>query len=425
MLRFALLSLLIGHSSSSFADPSPKGEYLRKGYYIVVAAYRIGHEKYMETYVDKLNKSGLHTKHGYDLGRKFYYIYLDYYTDFDESIHQMLKTRKEGGFTDAWVRVMPDMAPENSIIATTPVVEKMAEEKTTVEVQVASLTRTVPIDKEPEVIALPIVESTPGALPETTAIMSNKETVKAEPVRVLRTLANTPVYLSLVHSRNNRIVESEIEIIDTERTRVISKVKGNSYVMLPDPKSKSGQLTLNCNAFGYRKVQHEVNFKNNEMDTPYHYMVLMDSFYVVKFDLIRYHKGDISTLYSVYFYNDAAIMLPESTFELNSLLDMMNDNPKYKIKLHGHTNGKSHGKMITMGPGKNFFALTDDVKNGIGSAKDLSRERAQVIKDWLVSQGVAADRMEIKAWGGGRMIHEKESANAKKNVRVEVEVIEE
>jgi hypothetical protein len=33
--------------------------------------------------------------------------------------------------------------------------------------------------------------------------------------------------------------------------------------------------------------------------------------------------------------------------------------------------------------------------------------------------------MEIKAWGGGRMIHEKESANAKKNVRVEVEILAE
>ncbi|MBK7652579.1 MAG: hypothetical protein IPJ20_20100 [Flammeovirgaceae bacterium] len=62
----------------------------------------------MEAYVSKLNNTGLHTKYGYDLGRKFYYIYLDYYTEFDVSIEQMLKTRKEGGFTDAWVRIMKE-----------------------------------------------------------------------------------------------------------------------------------------------------------------------------------------------------------------------------------------------------------------------------------------------------------------------------
>jgi outer membrane protein OmpA-like peptidoglycan-associated protein len=55
----------------------------------------------------------------------------------------------------------------------------------------------------------------------------------------------------------------------------------------------------------------------------------------------------------------------------------------------------------------------------------LSGARAQVIKDWLVSQGVATDRIEVKAWGGSRMLHDKNSQNARRNVRVEVEVNEE
>jgi outer membrane protein OmpA-like peptidoglycan-associated protein len=147
--------------------------------------------------------------------------------------------------------------------------------------------------------------------------------------------------------------------------------------------------------------------------------------YVIKFDLVRYHKGDINTLYNVFFYNDAAIMLPESKYQLNSLLTMMKENPNYRIMLHGHTNGNSRGRLITMGPSKSFFSLANDVKDGTGSAKELSRQRAEVIKEWLVSQGVVGDRIEIKAWGGGRMIHDKNSVNAKKNVRVDVEILEE
>jgi outer membrane protein OmpA-like peptidoglycan-associated protein len=117
-------------------------------------------------------------------------------------------------------------------------------------------------------------------------------------------------------------------------------------------------------------------------------------------------------------------MRPESSFELNSLLQLMLENPNYRIRLHGHTNGSYHGKVITMGPDKNFFSL-DGSKQGSGSAKDLSYNRASVIKDYLISKGIAADRMELKAWGGKRPLYDKRSPNAQKNVRVEVEILEE
>ena len=81
-------------------------------------------------------------------------------------------------------------------------------------------------------------------------------------------------------------------------------------------------------------------------------------------------------------------------------------------------------KYLTVGPEKNFFSL-DGAKEGMGTAKDLSRNRAEVIKDYLVSNGIEASRMEIKAWGGKRPLFDKNSANAKRNVRVEVEILEE
>jgi outer membrane protein OmpA-like peptidoglycan-associated protein len=213
-------------------------------------------------------------------------------------------------------------------------------------------------------------------------------------------------------------------VIDTERSKLISRVKGNDYLTLPDPRSKSGKLTLISSAFGYRRLQLEINYKSTEQDTLQPYVALMGNYYMIKFDMVRLHRGDISTLYNVYFYNDAAVMLPESKYELNTLLQMMKDNPRYRIRLHGHTNGSRHGKVITMGESKSFFTLTADVKNGIGSARDLSRERAKVIRDWLVANDISAARMEIKAWGGSRMIHDKNSVQARKNVRVEVEVLE-
>jgi len=40
-------------------------------------------------------------------------------------------------------------------------------------------------------------------------------------------------------------------------------------------------------------------------------------------------------------------------------------------------------KIIYMGPKQNFFAITKDVKQGSGSAKELSKSRAEIIREWL------------------------------------------
>jgi hypothetical protein len=180
------------------------------------------------------------------------------------------------------------------------------------------------------------------------------------------TLGNTEVFLSLFDARNHRIVSGDVNVIDTERSKSLTKVKGNEYLLLPDPKSKSGQLTLICEAFGYRKVQQEINYPLPLADTIKPFIDLMGTTIVINFDLVRYHKGDIATLYNVYFYNDAALMLPESKFELNSLLTMLQENPNYRIRLHGHTNGNYHGRIMTAGPDNNLFSL-DGAKNSTGS----------------------------------------------------------
>jgi outer membrane protein OmpA-like peptidoglycan-associated protein len=251
--------------------------------------------------------------------------------------------------------------------------------------------------------------------------VTDNEAIKQYPKM---TLGNTEVFLSLYNVRNNRIVDGDVQVIDTDRSRAITKVKGNEYLTLPDPKSKSGRLTLLCEAFGYRKVQWEINYPFPLADTVKPYVNLWGTTIVVNFDLIRYQLGDVVILYNVYFYNDAAVMMPESKYELNNLLQMMKENLKYRIALHGHTNGNYHGKIISMGPSKDFFSLAGSVES-VGSAKELSEKRADIIKQYLVANGVEESRIEIKAWGGKRPLYDKQSVNAGKNMRVEVEILAE
>lgn len=412
----ALALVIFGAAFMSFTDPSPKGEYLQKGHYIVVAAYRIGQEKYMENYVTELNNSGHHSKYGYDAGRKFYYIYLDYYADFDESIAEMLKARKEGGFDRAWVRVMKE-----GYGAPTVTIEKTSETKVNPDPDTSALVVTEPNEAAEE----PIKEEEPVVEEKQPEPEKPKDEPKKEEPKVTPPLKEANVLFYLFNPTNSQPIDGEVELVDGDVSRLIKKVKAHEVMPMIDPKNKSGKITMIGSSFGFRKVQHDFNLKEIKPDSLPEHIEWKDDKYIIHFDLARLHRGDIETLYNVYFFNDAAVMLPESKYELNRLLDFMNSNDRYKIMLHGHTNGNARGRIVTMGPSKNFFELTKDVVDGSGSAKELSEARAQAIKDWLQANGIAGERISIKAWGGNRMLHDKNSNNARRNVRVEVEVLEE
>ncbi len=415
ILLFAFIFL---SSINSKAVPT-EGTALQKGYYIVVAAFLSGQENFAQRYSSKLNEEGKHSKYGFDAARGFYYVYLDYYTDFSESINQMLTVRKESGFGDAWVRIIKDGSETQTDVVAKE--KPKQEEKKAVEPIVPKVEEQKKVEDQKVEPTKIVAESVP-------AIVAPVEVVpnpKADPVYLPQTLKNTQAFFSLYNATNGRVLDGEVEVIDTERSKLISKMKANTYLNLPDPKSKSGKLTLIGSSFGYRKIQHEMNYYNTEADTLQEDIDLIGNYYMVKFDMSRMVKGDIATLYNIYFYNDAAVMIPESKYELNNLLQMLLDNPKYRIMLHGHTNGNGRGKIIYVGKEKDFFAITkDDVVKESGTAKELSGARAQVIKDWLVTQGIDATRVETKAWGGARMLHDKDSQNARRNVRVEVEVLE-
>ena len=406
MKNFILLSSFLLFFNTAFSQ-HPKE--LKIGFYVVVASFSPHREDLATKYTASLNRRGISARYGFNSTRRYFYVYTFRFNDRDSSIQVMRETRKQEEFAKTWVRVVAtELANEQDILTIDPSVDSNADpvppEKNT-DIAVDDSSRpagTLTADKREEEIA------------------DNPPIVQYDKI----TLENTEVFLSLFNATNNRIVEGEVKVIDTEKSKLIKEVKGNDYLYLPDPKNKSGQITLICEAFGYRKVQHEINYPMPLADTAKDYVDLMGTTFIVNFDLVRYHAGDVATLYHVYFYNDAAVMLPESKYELTSLLQMMEENPRYRVRLHGHTNGNYHGKIIMMGPEKNFFSLTGS-RNTMGSAKDLASARAEAIREYMIANGIDAGRIEVKSWGGKKPIYDKHSANAKKNVRVEVEILNE
>lgn len=388
------LVILIGascgcYSQSAFTSAS-------KGYYTIVGAFAI--KENAEKFNASLQQRGIHSAYGYLTSRNIYYVYTLKDADVSVCLKEMRALRKKPAFRDAWVKYIDIDDNTNS-----------AE---------------IRIEEDP---STPAPETTPALTASVAATITGAEEPEAPEEKLILpdkvTLGNTEIFLSLYNARNDRVADGMVQVIDTDRGRLISEVKGNTYLILPDPKSKSGNISLICDVVGYRKIQKEINFNQPLADTSF--IEQMGTSIIAHFELVPYQRGDIRVLYNIYFYNDAAVMMPESKFELNGLETMMKDNPTLHIRLHGHTNGNYHGKIIRRNPDGDFFSVVQDAKTTVGSAKELSESRAEVIRDYLISKGIDGSRIEVKAWGGKRPLYDKNSANAKKNIRVEVEIVKE
>jgi outer membrane protein OmpA-like peptidoglycan-associated protein len=386
MKKLLLSILLCGLVTIGFGQTNE----LVPGYYTIIGVYAGAREAYAQKYVQELKAKGQKADYGFNASRGQYLIYTGYFSDLQSCLSDMREKRK-AGFADAWVRVVPGI-----IGSTSPQLVTKADDQPR-EGQTANSSSEKKDGYDPEYWQPPI-----------------KQYEKM-------LLSNTEVFLSLFDKANNRIVDGAIQVINAQTKKTIKNVNGNEYLYLPDPKG-TGKLRLVCEVFGYKKIEYELNYQNPLADTVKPYVDLMGTTFVVSFNLERAEQGQLGTLGRVYFYDASAVMTPDSEYDLNSLLLYMQENPTRKVTLHGHTNGDYKGQITTIGPSKSFFAITSDVVTKNGSAKDLSFERGAVIKEWLISKGINKDRIDVKAWGGEKPLYPTKGEEAKKNLRVEVEV---
>lgn len=395
--------------------------------YVVIGAFAV--HKNAIKFTSHASKLHMSAKFEMNPSRNLYYVYVLSTEDRDAAIREANKLRSETEFTDTWVysghmgKFSEGQSASNVArgVDINPVTQKKMEEVPAEQVTQpndlqASLTPAKTSTATEASRATNPVSASESTTP-TTAVASpplpNSTPDKSDEIEGKRFVFN------IFRSMDNEKVEGDVDVIDPDKSKKVGTYKGNTPVRITSPGNKSGTVSLVCEVFGYRKVQKDISYTAPEGEG----ITTEEGSVSVPFELVRLQKGDIAVMYNVYFFKDAAIMRPESRYEVNSLLEMLKENPKYRIKIHGHTNGGSHGKIISMGDNKNFFSLTGS-NEGFGSAKKLSEERARVIHNYLTENGIEAHRTHVKAWGGKRPIHDKHSTRASENVRVEIEIIE-
>ncbi len=361
------------------------------------------------------NDLELDAKYEMNLRRNLYYVYVLSTDDLSIAMQEAKRLREESEFRDTWVyrgsfkndaSAAADIVAYQEIRSEGTYTSPAPAERTDVISDSTSDVEGGPVDNEEST-----AESEGFTIPA--AALGEEEDDGTEGTKFL---------FKISRQSDLRRIRGDVDVIDVDRSRKMGTYKGNLTVKIPSPANQSGKMSVVCEVFGYRKVQRDLNYNDPEAGDG----IIRDATgaVVVPFELVRLKKGDIAIMYHVYFFKDAAVMRPESNYEVNSLVEMLRENPKYKIKIHGHTNGNAAGKIIMMSEdSQNFFSLRD-TKEGMGSAKKLSEDRAIVMRNYLENNGIDPKRMEIKAWGGKKPIYDKLSNRAQENVRVEIEILE-
>lgn len=121
--------------------------------------------------------------------------------------------------------------------------------------------------------------------------------------------------------------------------------------------------------------------------------------------LVPIERGAIVRLNNIFFDFDKYELKDASFPELNRIIEMMNKNPELQISVEGHTDN------------------IGTVAYNIG----LSERRANAVVQYLIKEGIAAERMKAVGWGKSKPIasNDDEIGGRELNRRVEFKIEEE
>ncbi len=185
---------------------------------------------------------------------------------------------------------------------------------------------------------------------------------------------------------------SSVELVDVANKQLISKLQtdedGNYLVTLPVGKD----YAFNVNRKGYLFYSENFNLAKNASDSVYQIDIPLQPI-VANASII---------LKNVFFDTKQTQLKPESVTELDYVVLLMNENPKLKVQIGGHT---------------------DNVGKPADNAK-LSLGRAVAVVNYLLGKGIKNDRLTFKGFGETKPIADNKSEQGRAlNRRTELSVV--
>jgi outer membrane protein OmpA-like peptidoglycan-associated protein/tetratricopeptide (TPR) repeat protein len=198
----------------------------------------------------------------------------------------------------------------------------------------------------------------------------------------------------VIDEETNAPISAAIDLTDNETSEVLATfatdaISGSYLVSLP----AGHNYGLNVNADGYL-------FNSMHFDIP-DTAAFKEVYKVIKLKKIKIGKTIV--LRNIFFDYNKYTLREESYPELERLQVLMVENPTIKVEISGHT---------------------DDV-GGDEYNRELSENRAKAVVDYLVSNGIAQDRLIYAGYGESQPIASNEKPEGRQeNRRTEFKIIE-
>lgn len=357
--------------------------------YVVIGAFRVLSNA--ERYTAVANKEGFSAQYAIHPTRNLYYVYILNTEDRKKAFNLLIKIKVETNHKDAWVYIGKLGAEEaaKAEVKQEPVIEPV---------------------KEPVIETPPVKDSVKIEPPKIdSSLVKKPEPEKKKP-------KGKPFYFKTVSKADGKEVFGNLQIQETSNASQYQAVKSGEIVYLEAPKNKKGTYMLTAELPGYGPVKTAFTYANPSAEKG------SQDESIITLTLNKAKKGDYIEFNNVHFFKNTSVLQPESQDELDGLVNLLKENPKYKIKIHGHCNGTQVRESYTMGTSTNFFAMdpTGNKKETI-SSKDLSYARAETVRAYLVQQGVENDRITLKGEGGKVPLYPEGGTLGQYNDRIEVE----
>ena len=186
-------------------------------------------------------------------------------------------------------------------------------------------------------------------------------------------------------------IPSSVELIDLSTKNLVSKLQtdeeGNYLITLPVGKS----YAFNVNRKGYLFYSENFRLKAD----------IADSFYIADIGLEPISLNASILLKNIFFDSKQTAINPDSQSELDKLVQLLNDNPKLRIEIRGHTD--------------NIGQPADNLK--------LSTGRALSVVNYLLEKGIASPRLTYKGFGETKPISTNDTEDGRaRNRRTELSV---
>jgi outer membrane protein OmpA-like peptidoglycan-associated protein len=229
---------------------------------------------------------------------------------------------------------------------------------------------------------------------------SDSVTTEVEPITI-QSKNNLTTVFRFLNAQTNKPLETKFLYGKINDEKLTEKLAPQGLFISED----TGLVLIEVNKLGYSSFKETYHLPNTN-DT-------------INIILVPIKEGEKLVMYSIYFYPNTYALKPESKPELLKLADFMKENPDLNFEIQGHTNGNNR-----ISKNKKYEHL-GEAWNFSGSAKKLSKMRAESIKKFLVEKGVNPNNLITEGYGGDKMIikNPRTMEQAMKNIRVEVHVI--